>query len=164
MGALLVYVSIKWGFYRKNKGPGESSSQRDVELSRQTGRARRSTLEKSNSLGAPDTTSRCYEKLAKATDYQAKLRGASDGDKNANTGSGVSTGATTMEGGISLGTSKIDAPVSIGNTIINNVYPMLAKSRGGASFGNTAVGGGGSILNMNTGGGGSIGDPNIEGG
>ncbi|XP_058215885.1 uncharacterized protein LOC131326966 isoform X2 [Rhododendron vialii] len=139
MGALLVYVSIKWGFYRKNKGPGESSSQRDVELSRQTGRDGESQL--------PN-----------------QPQGASDGDKNANTGSGVSTGATTMEGGISLGTSKIDAPVSIGNTIINNVYPMLAKSRGGASFGNTAVGGGGSILNMNTGGGGSIGDPNIEGG
>ncbi|KAF7143327.1 hypothetical protein RHSIM_Rhsim05G0057600 [Rhododendron simsii] len=93
MGALLVSVCIKWAFYKKNKVPGESSSQRDVELSRQTGR--------DGELQLPN-----------------QPQGASNGDKNANIGGGVSTGATTMEGGISLGSSKIGAPVSIGNTII----------------------------------------------
>ncbi|KAI8554056.1 hypothetical protein RHMOL_Rhmol05G0067900 [Rhododendron molle] len=52
-------------------------------------------------------------------------QGASDGDKNTNTGGGVLIGDTTMEGGVSFGSSNnIGAPVSIGNTTVN--YQLLA--------------------------------------
>ncbi|KAF7143839.1 hypothetical protein RHSIM_Rhsim05G0058000 [Rhododendron simsii] len=97
--------------------------------------------------------------------------GSDDDDKDANTGGCVSTGNVTIDGGIHIRSSNIDAPVSIGNDTINIfimainfVYHMLAKTRGGASIWNTAVGRGGPIVNMNTRGGGSIGNTNIEGG
>ncbi|KAG5547726.1 hypothetical protein RHGRI_013424 [Rhododendron griersonianum] len=66
-------------------------------------------------------------------------QGASDGDKNMNTGGGVLIGDTTI-GGVSFGSSNnINAPVSIGNTIVN--YQLLANTN--STGGDKLIGKGG---------------------
>ncbi|KAG5547692.1 hypothetical protein RHGRI_013402 [Rhododendron griersonianum] len=98
-------------------------------------------------------------------------QGASDGDKNTNTGGGVSIGDMIMEGGISFMSSNISAPVSIGNTTVN--YQLLATQlpyevvrqfeTGVLKMDKLLEMLDQLIVNRNTEGGGLIGNTNIEG-
>ncbi|KAF7144263.1 hypothetical protein RHSIM_Rhsim05G0058100 [Rhododendron simsii] len=76
-------------------------------------------------------------------------QGASDGDKNMNTGGGVLIGDTTI-GGVSFGSSNnISAPVSIGNTIVNLLATLPQEVVLGTQLSEMVDQ---LIVNMNTGG------------